>query len=58
MTASQIVIGKKVKYHPFIGDPEFEPAVIKSEVYEMCGCQCCFIDIRPGVVDIEALEEA
>ena len=57
MTRDEIVIGKKVFYHPTISAPEKEPAVITSEVYDICGSECCKIDIRAGVVDIEALTE-
>lgn len=57
MKASEIKIGKRVIYHPIIGDPKGRPAVIESEVYDICGSQCCMIDIRSGVVDIESLED-
>lgn len=57
MKAQDIKIGKKVIYHPIIGDDYGEEAVITGESYEICGTICCFIDIRSGCVDIEALEE-
>lgn len=57
MKASDIKIGKKVIYHPIMDSPKGEPAVIKSEVFEICGTKCCMIDIRSSCVAIEALEE-
>lgn len=57
MKRNEIVIGKNVWYHPTIGNSYREAAVITSEVYDICGSECCKIDIRSGVVDIEALEE-
>lgn len=57
MKVQDVKIGKKVIYHPIIGDKKGEKATITSEVYQMCGALCCKIDIRTGVVDIEALEE-
>lgn len=57
MKVQNVKIGKKVIYHPVIGGEYGEEAVITGEAYEMCGTICCFIDIRSGCVDIEALEE-
>ena len=57
MKVQDIKIGKKVIYHPVIGGDYGEKAVITGEPYEMCGTICCFINIRSGCVDIEALEE-
>jgi len=57
MKAQDIKVGKKIIYHPILGDRYGETGVITSEVYEMCGTQCCKIDIVSGVVDIESLEE-
>jgi hypothetical protein len=57
MKVQNVKIGKRVIYHPVIGGEYGEEAIITSEAYEMCGTQCCFIDIRSGCVDIEALEE-
>ena len=57
MKAKDIKIGKKVIYHPVIGEYYGEEAVITGDAYEMCGNICCSIDIRSGCVDIEALDE-
>ena len=57
MKRNEIEVGRKVFYHPTIGAPEKKPAVITSEVYDICGTECCKIDIRTGVVAIEALTE-
>ena len=57
MNVQDVINGKKVIYHPIIGEPYGENAVITSDVCNICGSLCCKIDIRPGYVDIEALEE-
>ena len=57
MRVQDIKIGKKVIYHPVIGGDYGEEAIIASEAYEMCGTYCCKIDIRTGVVAVEALDE-
>ena len=57
MTKSEANIGKKVWYHPIIGNANREEALITSEPFDMCGTTCCMIDIRSSVVDIESLEE-
>ena len=56
MKASEITIGKKVKYHPFIGDSGYEIGTITSGVFSIGGTECCMIDIRSGCVAIESLE--
>lgn len=58
MKVQDIKVGKKVKYHPFLGDKMFEEATITSGPYEMCGTICCMIDIRSSCVAIQNLEEA
>ena len=58
MKSENVKIGKAVIFHPIIGGPDgAERAVIKSEVFDICGTPCCKIDIRSGCVAIEALEE-
>lgn len=58
MKTNEIKIGKNVIYHPVIGSYENgKKAIITSDVFEICGTQCCNIDIMSGCVDIEALEE-
>ena len=57
MDPKKVKIGKRVIYHPVIGGDYGEEAIIASEAYEMCGTYCCKIDIRTGVVDVEALDE-
>ena len=57
MKVQDIQVGKKVKYHPILGNRQFEDATITSGPYDICGTICCKIDIRSSVVDIENLEE-
>ena len=57
MRKDEIKPGVKVWYHPVIGDPFRKEAEITSEAFEMCGTDCCMIDICSGCVDIEALEK-
>ena len=57
MKVQDIKAGKRVKYHPILGNKMFKDAVITGGPYEMCGTICCKIDIMSGVVDIENLEE-
>ncbi len=55
MTRDEIVIGKKVFYHPIIGGKEKKEATITSEVFDICGTECCMVDSVSGCVAIEAL---
>jgi len=55
MTKDEIVIGKKVFYHPIIGGKEKKEATITSEVFEIGGTPCCMVDSVSGCVAIEAL---
>lgn len=57
MKVNEIVIGKKVYYHPIIGDAEKKEATITSEVFEIGGTPCCMVDSVSGCVAIEALTE-
>ena len=57
MKVSEIVIGKKVYYHPIIGGAEKKEATITSEVFEIGGTPCCRVDSVSGCVAIEALTE-
>lgn len=57
MNANNVEIGKKVMYYPILGGSEKKPAVIESDVYNICGTQCCKINIMGAVVAIENLEE-
>jgi hypothetical protein len=58
MKAKDVAKGKRVIYHSYVG-AEGKPAVIISdEVRNICGTDCCFIDIITGCVDIDSLEEA
>ena len=57
MEISEIVIGKKVYYHPIIGGKEKKEATITSEVFEIGGAPCCMVDSVSGCVAIEALTE-
>jgi len=57
MDPKDIVIGKKVYYHPIIGGPEKKEVTITSEVFEICGTSCCMVDSVSGCVAIEALTE-
>lgn len=55
MKKEQIKIGEKVWFYPILGEDEREPAVITSDVKNVCGEDCCFIDCRRCVVSIENL---
>ena len=58
MSKEEIVIGKKVYYHPIIGDDKImKEATITSEVFDICGTECCMVDTVSGCVAIEALTE-
>lgn len=57
MSKEEIVIGKKVYYHPIIGGKEKKEATITSEVFEIGGTDCCMVDTVSGCVAIEALTE-
>lgn len=57
MKVNEIVIGKKVYYHPIIGGSEKKEATITSEVFEIGGTPCCMVDSVSGCVAIEALTE-
>lgn len=57
MTKEEIVIGKKVYYHPIIGGKAKKEATITSEVFEIGGTDCCMVDTVSGCVAIEALSE-
>jgi hypothetical protein len=57
MKVNEIVIGKKVYYHPIIGGKEKKEATITSEVFEIGGTPCCMVDTVSGCVAIEALSE-
>jgi hypothetical protein len=57
MKVNEIVIGKKVYYHPIIGGTEKKEATITSEVFEIGGTPCCMVDSVSGCVAIEALTE-
>jgi hypothetical protein len=57
MEISEIVIGKKVYYHPIIGGKEKKEATITSEVFEIGGTPCCMVDTVSGCVAIEALSK-
>ena len=57
MKVNEIVIGKKVYYHPIIGGAEKKEATITSEVFEIGGTPCCMVDSVSGCVAIEALTE-
>lgn len=57
MKVNEIVIGKKVYYHPIIGGTEKKEATITSEVFEIGGTPCCMVDTVSGCVAIEALTE-
>ena len=46
----------KVIYHPIIGEPEGKETIITSEVYQVCGTDCCMVKDVSGCVDVEALE--
>ena len=57
MEISEIIIGKKVYYHPIIGGTEKKEATITSEVFEIGSTPCCMVDSVSGCVAIEALTE-
>lgn len=57
MKAKDIIIGKKVYYHPIIGGKEKKEATITSEVFVIGGTECCMVDSVSGCVAIEALSE-
>lgn len=57
MKAKDIIIGKKVYYHPIIGGKEKKEATIISEVFVIGGTDCCMVDSVSGCVAIEALSE-
>ena len=57
MKAKDIIIGKKVYYHPIIGGKEKKEAIITSEVFVIGGTDCCMVDSVSGCVAIEALSE-
>ena len=57
MKAKDIIIGKKVYYHPIIGGKEKKEATITSEVFVIGGTDCCMVDSVSGCVAIEALSE-
>lgn len=56
MTKEQIKIGTKVWYYPILGGKERKDAVVTDGPFEMCGTDCCFIDIVRGCVAVENLE--
>ena len=55
MSKEEIIIGKKVYYHPIIGGEAKKEATITSEVFEIGGTDCCMVDTVSGCVAIEAL---
>ena len=57
MRKEDIVIGKKVNYHPIIGGSEKKEATITSEVFVIGGTDCCMVDTVSGCVAIEALSK-
>jgi len=57
MKAKDIIIGKKVYYHPVIGGKEKKEATITSEVFAIGSTDCCMVDSVSGCVAIEALSE-
>ena len=56
MTKEQAKIGAKVWYYPILGVKERKEAVVTDGPFEMCGTDCCFIDIVRSCVAIENLE--
>lgn len=56
MTKEQIKIGIKVWYYPILGGKEQKEAVVTDGPFEMCGTDCCFINIVRGCVAVENLE--
>ena len=57
MKREDIEYGKKVRYYPTLGVDKFKETKIISDVYEICGTECCKVDCVVGVVAIENLEE-
>ncbi|MEE3491125.1 MAG: hypothetical protein VZR10_09660 [Methanobrevibacter sp.] len=57
MKAEDIIIGKKVYYHPIIGGADKKEVTITSEVFEIGCTPCCMVDSVSGCVAIEALTE-
>ena len=57
MSKEEIIVGKKVYYHPIIGGDAKKEATITSEVFEIGGTPCCMVDTVSGCVAIEALTE-
>lgn len=57
MSREDIIIGKKVYYHPILGGKVKKEVTIVSEVFEICGINCCMVDKVTGCVDIESLTE-
>ena len=57
MKAKDVEIGKKVIYHPIIGNEYGEPAVITGEVVDVDDVLCCKISIRHRPVPLNTLEE-
>lgn len=56
MRPKDVKVGLKVIYHPIIGEPEGKETTITSEVYQVCGTDCCMVKDVSGCVDVEALE--
>ena len=56
-TEEEIIVGKKVWYHPIIGGKDRKPSTIVSNPWEVCGEMCCLIEGVSGCVSIKALEE-
>ena len=56
MTKEQIKIGTKVWYYPILGGKVQKEAVVTDGPFEMCGTDCCFINIVRGCVAVENLE--
>ena len=57
MKKENFKVGKKVKYYPILGYPEFIVTEIKTEPWECCCSLICRIDGISSGVDIENLEE-
>ena len=57
MTKDEIVIGRKVYFHPIIGGERKKEATITSEVFVIGGTDCCMVDTVSGCVAIEALSK-
>ena len=56
MKAKDVIPGVKVIYHPIIGGSEGKETTITSEVYQVCGTDCCMVADVSGCVAIEALD--